>query len=126
MEDFTQAITRLCKDKGWSKARLAREASTYEIPGTTPDTIRSAIQGKRGPSIATIEAISRVLEVNPDDFPIYRIQLARRLLDPAEVGEAALANAELLLRQMSPEDIAEEAGPPQTGTQGEDAGDAPP
>lgn len=122
MEDFKEAVKRLHEAKGWSQSRLIQEASGYAIPGTASVTIRNAVRGTRNwPSVVAIEAIARVLEVNPGEFPIYRLQLARRLLDPSEVGEAtAFANADLLLSRMPPEEIAEEGGPPPPDTPDED------
>lgn len=99
----------------FTQARLISEAADYSQPGTSQETIRNAVTGRRGggiPSIPAITAIAQALKTSPDTFVAYRIQRARELLDEELVGlAAAAANAEILLSRSAeiPEDVAEEA-----------------
>jgi transcriptional regulator with XRE-family HTH domain len=112
VETFSEHVRELQDRRGWSQARLINEASGYEIDGTSTETIRNAVTGRRGsgwPSLVAIEAIARALEVDPNEFTVYKIQRAQQRINPEIVGLAsALANAEILLSQPIPEDLAEE------------------
>lgn len=129
METFPQHVKRLQLGKGWSRARLISEASGYKVKGTAPETIRNAVDERRGrlwPSQVAIEAIARALGVHPNEFTVYRIQKARERLDPNVVGLAsALANADVLLSRPIPEDLAEEAARQREATNPGDAPSAP-
>lgn len=64
---------------------LAR--GTQKVAGWgAPNTVSLLMRGEYPPSIEGMEAIARVLGVNPDYFAEYRMAIKRRELDPKRVG----------------------------------------
>ncbi len=80
---FRERVTALATARGMSVAQLRYEAFDSSIKGTNPDTTAAIIAGRRPVSTAAIEALARVLQVAPSDFPEYRLLLLREQLDPA-------------------------------------------
>jgi hypothetical protein len=118
MDSFPDQVKALYQalDPPWTQQRMIREASTYEHPGTSMETIRNAVTGRRGgwPSRAAVEAVAHALQVPPETFAVYRLIVARELLDPDVVGvDRALATADAMLgpaaTPRSPAEIAAEA-----------------
>jgi transcriptional regulator with XRE-family HTH domain len=72
-------ISRRCERHGWgSHTTISRLAS-----------------GDLKPSMEALEVIARILGVPPETFAEYRMRMARRALDPDEVGfDVALKNLE--------------------------------
>lgn len=68
---------------------------TTELDGISYETLRKAVTGEREPSIKLMEVVAQALELDPEVYVEYRLEMARRSFDPAIVGEdAALANLE--------------------------------
>lgn len=57
-----------------------------ELEGIHYETLRLAVTGRRSPSPRLMEECARLLAIRPEHFLEYRLYLARRQLDPNEVG----------------------------------------
>jgi hypothetical protein len=57
-----------------------------QLPGIHYETLRKAVTGERPPAPKVIEAVSDALSVSPETFVEYKLWVARRTLDPHEVG----------------------------------------
>lgn len=96
-EEFAQRVRRLAEERGLSMSRLLHDAWDPHIKGTSPDLARKVISGRRALTPTLIEAVAKALDVPPEEFPEYRLAMARRQLDEAEVGlDQALASLERL------------------------------
>lgn len=102
VEPYHQRLRRLRRERGLSQPALFREAR-----GVSLDTIRalerdpaatSSAAGRgraRYPSAATLASLAEALRVEPDEFPEYRLAVARDRLDERIVGlDRALATLE--------------------------------
>lgn len=70
-------IARRCEKNGWGSVT----------------SINQMIRGELTPSLNALKAIAKALGVPPETFAEYRLAMARRSLDPGEVGlETALEN----------------------------------
>jgi transcriptional regulator with XRE-family HTH domain len=86
VEPFPDRVKRLAAERGMSVAKLSYLAYDPDAKGTNPDTLRSVMAGRRRVTPALIEALARVLDVEPTEFPEYRLADVRRRLDEREVG----------------------------------------
>lgn len=95
-EKFPDRMRRLVKEKGTSLERVWIEAyDPSPRSGTSPAQMKKVMRGERAITPHAIEAIARVLDVPPEEFPEYRLALARAQIDPSEVGlDQALKNLE--------------------------------
>jgi transcriptional regulator with XRE-family HTH domain len=85
-EPFVLRVRRLAAERGMSLERVGVEAWDQNIRGTSPNLFKQVIAGRRALKPALIEAVARALHVPPEEFPEYRLALARRALDENEVG----------------------------------------
>jgi len=93
VEDFPTRVRRLARERGTSITRLVHDAWDPQKRGTSPDLARKVLAGRRTLTPTLVEAVARALDVQPDEFPEYRLAIARRLLDEREVGlDTAVAN----------------------------------
>lgn len=129
-EPFHSRLKRLREERGLSQPALFRAVdgvSFSTIVSLEQDPTR-ATNGARGraryPSPETIEALAPALGVQPEEFPEYRLAMARRLLDERAVGlERALETLGLLealsapsaAEPLRPEDIGLDDIPSDTG-----------
>jgi hypothetical protein len=80
-----------------------------QLPGIHYETLRKAVTGDRQPAPKVIEAVSDALSIPPATFVEYKLWVARRALDPNEVGlEEAVRNL-VLLDQPRPRQPSESA-----------------
>lgn len=90
-EPYYQRVKRLREAAGLSQPELFRRS-----PGTGWETIRAierppAHERGRYPTPKTLAAVAEGLGVQPEEFPEYRLAVARELLDERQVGlEGAL------------------------------------
>jgi transcriptional regulator with XRE-family HTH domain len=78
---FREQLQQLAKAKGLSVGGVGYQAYSPSGRGTSPDTLRKVMAGKRKLNDALIEAIAGVLEVDPNVFVEYRLSRLRRNLD---------------------------------------------
>lgn len=101
--DFPTTVKQLAAERGVSVASISFEAYDRNTKGTNPDTMKSVMAGRRAPTPVLMEAIARVLGVDPDVFAEYRLAVARQQLDERVVGlDQALANLERLVPPSTP------------------------
>lgn len=107
-ESFREMVVRLTAEKGISVSRLGNEAWRHDVKGTSPDTLKKAMQADnpRRPPPTLLTAVARVLGVPPESFTEYRLAALRRLLDerppPDGVGlEEAARNLEAMERALA-------------------------
>lgn len=112
-QPFPDRVKALAADRGLSVSRVGQRAGARELKGTSPDMFKSAMAGHRKVTPVLIEEVARVLEVPPDEFPEYRLAIARRQLDENEVGlDQAIATLEVI--EAATRDAARAAAPPVT------------
>lgn len=85
-EPFADRVKRLAAGRSLSVSKLGYLAYDPDVKGTNPDTFKSVMAGRRSVNTALIEAVSSVLQIPPEEFPEYRLAVARRQLDEREVG----------------------------------------
>jgi transcriptional regulator with XRE-family HTH domain len=79
--------------RGLTYRSLAQATRELDGRGMTHAHINMLVNGHDKPSMRAMELIAQVCGVAPEHFAEYRLALAMRDLDPAEVGlEQALAN----------------------------------
>lgn len=83
---INEKLREIREAKGWSRERLSHEAYKIDQDGTSYAQITAIERGNRRASAATILALARALGVEPEEFPEYRLALARHLLDETKVG----------------------------------------
>lgn len=101
-EPLPQRLARLRAEAGLSVDRLARATAGYDGKGISGDTIKklelTEAGGKpvppRQPELETFRALAHGLGITADEFPEYRLALAREQLDERKVP---LADAIALL-----------------------------
>lgn len=72
---------------------LSRATVDYDGKGLAEVTIKALENGTNNPGPETISAVAHALGVPPQEFPEYRLALARAQLDENEIGlDQALAN----------------------------------
>ena len=92
-EPFGHALRHLMDDRGLTYRELARATRELDGKGMTHAHINMLANGHDRPSMRAMELIAQVCGVQPDYFAEYRLAVAMRELDPAEVGlEQALEN----------------------------------
>src|SRR5947208_8126961 len=90
---FGQALRALMDERRMTYRSLARATQELDGKGMTHAHINMLANGHDRPSQRAMELIARACGVDPDYFAEYRLAMAMRELDPAEVGlEQALAN----------------------------------
>jgi len=90
---FGDALRELMEERDLTYRSLARRTQELDGKGMTHAHINMLANGHEKPSMRAMELIARALEVEPDHFAQYRLAVAMRELDPAEVGlEQALEN----------------------------------
>lgn len=88
-------MKRLRKERGLSQERLAYAMWQLDDTAPTPGAIGHIERGETRPKSQTMILIARALEVPPETFAEYRLEMARRQLDERHVGfERAVANLE--------------------------------
>lgn len=96
-QPFPDRVRALAAERGLSVSRVGQRAGARELKGTSPDMFKSAMAGHRKVTPVLLEEVARVLEVPPDEFPEYRLAVARRQLDENEVGlDEAVAQLEAI------------------------------
>ncbi len=79
--------------RGLSYRSLAEATRQIDGRGMTHAHINMLARGHDKPSMRAMELIAQACDVEPDHFAEYRLAVAMRELDPAEVGlERALEN----------------------------------
>jgi transcriptional regulator with XRE-family HTH domain len=90
---FGEALRALMDARGLTYRRLAEAIRELDGKGLTHAHINMLANGHDKPSMRAMELIAQACEVDPDYFAEYRLAVAMRELDPAEVGlEQALEN----------------------------------
>lgn len=92
-EQFADRLRRLAKERGISMERIFIEAYDPDARGTSPALMKKVMRGERAITRRAIEGVAAALGVPPEEFPEYRLALARQQLDEREVGlDQALEN----------------------------------
>ena len=92
-EQFGEALRALMGARGLTYRGLAEATRELDGKGITHAHINMLANGHDKPSMRAMELIAQACEVDPDHFAEYRLAVAMRELDPAEVGlEQALEN----------------------------------
>jgi transcriptional regulator with XRE-family HTH domain len=92
-KQFGDALRDLMDERGLTFRGLGRATQDIDGKGMTHAHINMLANGHEKPSLRAMELIAKALGVEPDYFAQYRLALAMRELDPAEVGlEQALEN----------------------------------
>jgi transcriptional regulator with XRE-family HTH domain len=92
-EPFGEAIRQLMREAGFTYRALADATRELDGKGVTHAHINMLANGHDKPSMRSMELIAEACGVAPDYFAEYRLAVAMRELDPAEVGlEQALEN----------------------------------
>jgi transcriptional regulator with XRE-family HTH domain len=90
---FGDALRGLMEEHGLSYRGLAEATRQLDGRGMTHAHINMLANGHDKPSMRAMELIARACDVQPAYFAEYRLAVAMRELDPAEVGlEQALEN----------------------------------
>ena len=90
---FGETLRALMDARGITYRELAEETRLVDGKGMTHAYINMLVKGRDKPSVRAMELIAAACGVQPDYFAEYRLTVAMRELDPAEVGlERALAN----------------------------------
>jgi transcriptional regulator with XRE-family HTH domain len=90
---FGDALRDLMEAHGLSYRSLAQATRQLDGRGMTHAHINMLANGHDKPSMRAMELIARACDVEPAYFAEYRLAVAMRELDPAEVGlEQALEN----------------------------------
>jgi hypothetical protein len=84
-EPFRDRVTRLAREKHTSVSQLGQAAWQPGVKGTAKASLDAAMQGRRKPSRTLIEAIGRVLDVDPLEFPEYGLAALRAVPDERKV-----------------------------------------
>ena len=92
-KSFGDALRDLMGELGLSYRALAESTREVDGRGMTHAHINMLANGHDRPSMRAMELIAEACGVKPSYFAEYRLALAMRELDPAEVGlEQALEN----------------------------------
>lgn len=90
---FGQTLRALMDVRGITYRELAEETRLIDGKGMTHAYINMLVKGRDKPSVRAMELIAQACGVKPDYFAEYRLNVAMRELDPAQVGlERALEN----------------------------------
>lgn len=85
LEGIRQRLPKLRKERGWSRERLAHVAYAIDPEGASAAQITAIERGDRRASARTILTLAEALEVDPYEFPEYRLAIARHVLDEDKV-----------------------------------------
>src|SRR5438270_7525233 len=97
-EPCGEALRALMQARGVSYRELAQATRSVDGRGMTHAHINMLANGHDRPSMRAMELIAEACGVEPDYFAEYRLAVAMRELDPAEVGlEQALDNLNVRL-----------------------------
>src|SRR5436309_14906767 len=92
-QPFGDSLRALMSERGLSFRELAQATRAVDGKGMTHAHINMLANGHDRPSMRAMELIAEACGVEPDYFAEYRLAVAMRELDPAEVGlEQALDN----------------------------------
>ena len=92
-EHFGDALRKLMRERALTYRGLADATREIDHKGLTHAYINMLANGHDKPSLRAMELIAQACDVEPDYFAEYRLAVAMRELDPAEVGlERALEN----------------------------------
>ena len=92
-EPFGDAVRVLMAERSFSYRSLAEATRRLDCRGMTHAHINMLANGHDKPSMRAMELIARACDVQPAYFAEYRLAVAMRELDPAEVGlEQAIEN----------------------------------
>jgi transcriptional regulator with XRE-family HTH domain len=92
-QPFGESLRSLMRERGVTYRGLADAIGALDERGMTHAHINMLANGHDRPSIRAMELIAKACGVDPSYFAEYRLAIAMRELDPAEVGlERALAN----------------------------------
>jgi transcriptional regulator with XRE-family HTH domain len=86
---FHTALSELLEERGISQRELARLTQRHGKGRTetvSNFTVNYLVQGEMAPTVRTMEAIAKALNIGPEHFAEYRMAMARRELDPVQVG----------------------------------------
>jgi transcriptional regulator with XRE-family HTH domain len=90
---FGDALRQLMEERGLSYRSLAGATRELDGKGVTHAHINMLANGHDKPSMRAMELIAQACGVDPSYFAEYRLAVAMKALDPAEVGlEQALEN----------------------------------
>lgn len=90
---FGETLRGLMDARGLTYRGLAAATQQLDGKGLTHAHINMLANRHDKPSMRAMELIAQACEVDPDHFAEYRLAVAMRELDPAEVGlEQALEN----------------------------------
>jgi transcriptional regulator with XRE-family HTH domain len=90
---FGETLRALMDARGLTYRELAEETRLVDGKGMTHAYINMLVKGRDKPSLRAMELVAQACGVKPDYFAEYRLNVAMRELDPAEVGlERALEN----------------------------------
>jgi transcriptional regulator with XRE-family HTH domain len=90
---FGEALRALMGEHGLTFRSLAEATRLIDGKGVTHAHLNMLANGHDKPSMRAMGLIARVCKVPPEYFAEYRLAVAKRELDPAEVGlEQALEN----------------------------------
>ena len=90
---FGDALRQLMEERGLSYRSLAAATRALDGKGVTHAHINMLANGHDKPSMRAMELIAQACGVEPSYFAEYRLAVAMKALDPAEVGlEQALEN----------------------------------
>ncbi len=94
-EPFPDALRELMAERGISSIRELARRTRAEVGWGSHTAIRAFQTGRIALTVDGMEAIAKVTRVSPHYFAEYRLAVARRELDPNQVGFArALENLE--------------------------------
>jgi transcriptional regulator with XRE-family HTH domain len=109
---FGAALRELMKSRRLSYRELAHATHDLDGRGLTHAHINMLANGHDRPSMRAMELIAHACDVTPDYFAEYRLAVAMRELDPAEVGlEQALENLNARLGEQRRRSAPPEAEP---------------
>jgi transcriptional regulator with XRE-family HTH domain len=92
-QPFGEALRTLMQARGYTYRGLAEAIRQLDEKGMTHAHINMLANGHDKPSMRAMELIARAGGVDADYFAEYRLAMAMRELDPAEVGlKQALEN----------------------------------
>src|SRR5690242_17370074 len=81
---FPQAVQELLDEQEMSQRELIRKTRKHGWGST--GTISFLMRGEQPPTVTSMKAIARALGVPAEHFAEYRLAMARRSLNPKQVG----------------------------------------